>query len=140
MMRCGSTYTLHELGDGPKFEKPYFATARAKCLDQVFLRCPKLPMGLDNCWTSHKWAFCKLCSEWWGVNTGTKFLQKVNLLIATLGVHYHGHADVKAKLTPQSVKWLKENQKQINDPRAFEDFARGLETWLPKSMMNLPTG
>ena len=140
MMKCGSTYTLHELGDGPKFAKSYFATARAKCLDQVFLRCPKLPLALESSWLSHKWAFAKRCPDYWGVNTGTRFLQKVNLLIATLGVHYHGHADVKAKLTPQCVTWLKQHQKQFNDPRAFEDFALGLEAWLPVSMMNLPTG
>ena len=75
-----------------------------------------------------------------GASTGTRFLQKVNMLIANLGVHYHGHADVKAKQTPVVSAWLKEDCKKIDDPRAFEDFVYGLRTWLPKSTMNLPTG
>jgi len=140
MMRCGSTYTLHELGDGPKFDRSYFATARAKCLYQVYLRCPTLPLALESSWEGHKWAFAKRCSEYWKKNTGARFLQKVNLLIATLGVHYEEHADVKAKLPPQVLKWLKANQNKFDDPRAFEDFVVDLQVWLPTSMMNLPTG
>ena len=88
----------------------------------------------------HKQAFAKRRSQLWKVNTGTRFLQKVNLLIATLGVHYEGHADVKAKLTPQVKQWLKQNVKKTDDPRDFEDFVVGLKVWMPTSMMNLPTG
>ena len=75
-----------------------------------------------------------------GTSTGTKFLQKVNLLIASLGVHYHGHADVKAKLTPQVKAWLKVNCKKTDNIRAFEDFVIGLEAYMPKSMVSCPTG
>ena len=75
-----------------------------------------------------------------GASTGTKFLQKVNLTIANLGVHYHGHADVKAKQTLMVSAWLKEHCKKTDQPRAFEDFVYGLQAWLPKSTMNLPTG
>ena len=75
-----------------------------------------------------------------GTSTGTKFLQKVNLLIAELGKHYHGHEDVKAKLTPQAKTWLAEHCKKTDNPRAFEDFAVGLQVWMPKSLLNLPTG
>ena len=112
-MRCGSTYTLHELGDGDQFDQSRFATARAKCLHQVWLRCPTLPLPLENNWEVHKLAFAKRCCLWWNENTGDRFLQKINLLIATLGVHYHGHADVKAKLTPACVAWLKKESKKI---------------------------
>ena len=139
-MRCGSTYTLQELGEGKKYEKSYFATTRAKCLYQVYLRCPKLPLLVENVWESHRWAFAKRCQERWKFNTGTRFLQKINLLIATLGVHYHGHAEVKAKETLAVKAWLKEHCKKTDDPRAFEDFVHGLGAWLPKSLINLPTG
>ena len=140
MMKCGSTFTLHELGDGAKHAQPGFRIQRTKCLNQVFLRAPKLPLPLEVLWPSYRDAFCGQCSVWWLHNTGTRFLQRVNLLIATLGVHYHGHADVKAKLTPQVQAWLKEHCKKTDGPRAFEDFVYGLQTWCPKSMMNLPTG
>ena len=139
-MKCGSTYTLHELGNGPKYAQSHFAAARAKCLYQVYLRCPKLPLLVENVWESHRWAFAKRCQESWKHLTGTRFLQKINLLIATLGVHYHGHEDVKAKQTPSVKAWLKEHCKKTDGPRAFEDFVHGLGAWLPKSLMNLPTG
>ena len=139
-MKCGSIYTPDQLGNGKKFEAPKFVTAHAKCLHQVWLRCPTLPLPLENNWEVHKMAFAKRCSMWWKDNTGDRFLQKINLLIATLGVHYHGHADVNAKLTPACKAWLKQNQKQFNDPRAFADFALGLEVWMPASIVNCPTG
>ena len=139
-MRCGSTYTLQELGEGTKYEKSYFATTRAKCLYQVYLRSPPLPLAVENVWESHKWAFAKRCCFDWKVSTGSKFLNKVNLLIAQLGVHYDGHEAVKAKLRPQDKTWLKQNQKKTDQKRAFEDFVVGLKVWLPHSMMNLPTG
>ena len=75
-----------------------------------------------------------------GLRPAQGFFKKVNMLIATLGVHYHGHADVKAKQTPVVKAWLKEHCKKTDDPRAFEDFVHGLAAWLPKSLMNLPTG
>jgi hypothetical protein len=140
MMKCGSTFTLHELGDGNKNTQNKFSKTRIKCLDQVYLRCPKLPLPLEALWPSHRDAFCTMCPEWWGVSTGTRFLQKVNMLIANLGVHYHGHADVKAKQTLMVSAWLKEHCKKTDDPRAFDDFVYGLQAWLPKSTMNLPTG
>ena len=140
MMRCGSTYTLQELGEGPKNDKSYYATARAKCLQQVWLRAPKLPLPVENNWLAYKFAFAKECNRFWGVSTGTKFLQKVNLLIASLGIHYHGHEEVKAKLTPQAKAWLAIHCKSTDNPRAFEDFVVGLGVWMPKSMLNCPTG
>jgi hypothetical protein len=140
MMKCAATYTLQQLGEGPKFEKPCYVKARAKCLQQVYLRAPKLTLPLENNWVAYKWAFAKECSKSWKVSTGTRFLRKVNLLIASLGIHYHGHEDVKKKLTPQAKAWLAINCKSTDNPRAFEDFAAGLACWLPKSMLNCPTG
>ena len=139
-MKCGSTYTPDQLGNGKKFEAPKFVIAQAKCLHQVWLRCPTLPLPLENNWEVHKMAFAKRCCLWWSENTGDRFLQKINLLIATLGVHYHGHADVKAKLTPACKAWLKKNQTKYNDHNAFADFALGLEVWMPQSIVNCPTG
>ena len=111
MMKCGSSYTLQELGEGPKYAQSHYATARAKCLHQVWLRAPKLPLPVENNWIAHKHAFAKECQRDWKVSTGTKFMQKVNLLIASLGIHYHGHEDVKAKLTPQASAWVAEHCK-----------------------------
>lgn len=139
MMRCGNTYTLHELGDGTKFVQKYVATTRAKCLTQVYLRSPQLPLTLETVWESHKWAFAKRCSGVWKERTGTMFLNKMIMLIAELGTHYEGHEAVKAKLRPQDLEFLKENKK-LNDRRAFEHFVLGLSVWLPVSMRNLPTG
>ena len=140
MMKCGSTYTLKELGEGPKNDKSNYATTRAKCLHQVWLRAPKLPMPVENNWLAYKEAFAKECHKDWKVLTATRFMQKINFLIASLGKHYHGHEDVKAKLTPQSKAWLKEHCKSTDNPRAFEDFAAGLIVWMPKSLLNCPTG
>ena len=67
-------------------------------------------------------------------------MQTVNLLIAPLGIHYHGHEDVKAKLTPQASAWLAEHCQSTDNPRAFEDFAVGLQVWMPKPMLICPTG
>ena len=140
MMKCGSTYTLQELGEGPKHDNSCCTTARAKCFHQVWLRAPKLPLPVENNWLAHKIAFAKECNRDWGTSTGTKFMQKVNLLIASLGIHYHGHEEVKAKLTPQTKAWLAIHCKSTDNPRAFEDFAVGLKVWMPKSMLNCPTG
>ena len=139
-MKCGSTYTLHQLGNGPKFSQAQSQTARRKCLRQVYLRCPTLPVLAESVWEANRQAFAKLCQNDWKQLTGQRFLNKINLLIATLGVHYHGHEDEKAKLTPSVKAWLKEQCKKTDDPRAFEDFVHGLGAWLPKSLMNLPTG
>ena len=140
MMKCGSTYTLHELGNGPKYKQAKFARARLKCLQQVHLRSPNLPVLAESVWEAHTQAFARLCQNDWKQLTGQRFLNKINLLIATLGVHYHGHEDVKAKQTPSVKAWLKEHCKKTDGPRAFEDFVHGLGAWLPKSLMNLPTG
>ena len=139
-MKCGSTYTLQELGEGPKHAKQHYATARAKCLQQVWLRAPKLPLPLQNNWHAYKLAFAKECYKTWKVSTGTKFLQKVNLLIAELGIHYHGHAEVKAKLTTQTKAWINKHCKKPDNPLAFEDFVVGLQVWMPQSLLNCPTG
>ena len=139
-MKCGNSYTPQELGDGPTYAQSHYATARAKRLHQVWLRAPKLPLPVENNWIAHKHAFAKECQRDWKVSTGTKFMQKVNLLIASLGIHYHGHEEVKAKLTPQTKAWLAKHCKSTDNPRAFEDFAVGLQVWMPKSMLNLPTG
>jgi len=50
-----------------------------------------------------------------------------------LSKRYHG-------LTPQAKAWLAIHCKSTDDPRAFEDFAVGLQVWMPKSMLNCPTG
>ena len=65
MMRCGSTYTPDQLGNGDKFDAPKFVTARAKCLHQVWLRCPTLPLALETNWEVHKLAFAKRCCVFW---------------------------------------------------------------------------
>ena len=57
-----------------------------------------------------------------------------------LSKRYHGHEEVKAKLTPQVKAWLAIHCKSTDNPRAFEDFAVGLQVWMPKSMLNCPTG
>jgi hypothetical protein len=135
--RCGRIHTPHDLGDGPKYAKYHFAINRAKLLNLVHLRSPKLPLPLESVWGKHGWAFAKNCPELWKFTTGTRFLQEINLLIATLGVHYHGHAEVKAKQSLAVKAWLKEHCKKTDDPRAFEDFVHGLEAWLPKSSWEL---
>ena len=140
MMKCGSNFTLNQLGNGSEHAKPCFATHRAKCLQEVWYRAPQLPLPAENNWIAYKFAFAKECSRVWKEKTGTKFSQKINLLIASLGIHYHGHEDVKAKLSPQSKAWLAENCTSTDNPRAFEDFVVGLQVWMPKSLLNCPTG
>ena len=75
-MKCGSTYTLQELGNGPKYALPKYAATRAKCLHQVYLRAPKLPCPVENVWIAHKLAFAKECSNVWRNSSGTKVYGK----------------------------------------------------------------
>ena len=42
--KCRGIYTPQELGQGPQYRKKHYADARAKCLQQVLLRAPRLPL------------------------------------------------------------------------------------------------
>jgi hypothetical protein len=130
--KCRGIYTPQELGQGPQYRKKHYADARAKCLQQVYYRAPRLPLRVEIKWLAHKYAFARECQSRWKASTGYMFSQRVNLLIASLGVHYHGHEDVKAKLTPQAKAWLAKNCTSTDNPRAFEEFVVGLHVYLPK--------
>ena len=142
LLKCGSTYTIKELGEGPKYRnrKNGFVTKRIKCIDQVRLKSPPLPLSVEAHWERRKLAYARECCFTYRETTGSQFLKRINLLIAELGVHYDGCLAVKEQISPQDKKYLKEHQKKFDNKRAFEDFAIGLQAWVPKSMTCLPTG
>ena len=121
---------LLKFGDGLKYWARGFVRERIKCLDQVHLRAPRLPLSVEAHWERRKRAFANNCCFWYKDATGTKFLNLINLLIAELGVHYEGHQVVKAKLCPEDEKYLKEHQKTFNNEDSFEDFVKALELWV----------
>ena len=140
LLRCGSTFGIKELGDGTAPNKPGFIKTRIKCLEQVRVASPELPLVLGNAWDQYSEAYAHECSKTYKHSTGTKFFKKSKMVIAELGVQYHNHKEVKEKLTPQIAAYLKEHQKRFDDKHAFRDFVFGLQVWVPKSMMSLSTG
>ena len=140
LLRCGGDFGLKELGEGPRPHRPTFIKARLKCLEQIRMASPVLPVSVEATWERVSKAYAQECSNTYKFSTGTKFFQKVQMVIAELGVHYLNHKEVKEKLTPQTVAYLKANQKKFDDKLAFRDFVIGLKVWVPKSMMNVTTG
>ena len=81
---------LLKFGDGLEYMARGFVAERIKCLDQVHLRSPPLPLAVEAHWEQRKLAFANNCCFWYKDATGTTFLNLINLLIAELGVHYEG--------------------------------------------------
>ena len=121
---------LLKFGDGLKYRSRSFVRERIKCLDQVHLRVPRLPLSVEAHWEQRKLAFANNCCFWYKGATGTKFLNLINLLIAELGVHYEGRLAVKEKLCPEDEKYMKEHQNRFNNKHSFEDFAIALKVWV----------
>ena len=128
-----------ELGEGPKYMRKSSYKKRVECLERISMQCPKLPYALQVHLERRKLAYCKMCPEAYKRTTGSQFLSKINLVVAELGVHYQEQVRVQAKLSHYDKQQLKIHQKKWDYKRAFEDFVIGLEAWVPKSMMNLPT-
>ena len=112
---------------------------RLECLHRVYLCSPELPLPLFAAWKDRKLAFCKRCPDYWGHATGSKFQQKVNLLIGELGIHFTRHEEVKENLTPQDKSFLETNLKKTDNADAFLQFVHGLKTWVPESRQSCPT-
>ena len=105
-MRCGSTFGIKELCEGPKPNKQGFIRTRIKCLEQVRVASPELPIALEAQWGRLMKAYAQECSKTYKDSTGTMFFKKIQLVIAELGVHYSNHLEVK-KLTPkQRHTWM----------------------------------
>ena len=136
-MRCGSTFVIKELGEGKHPNKPGFIKTRIKCLEQLRIGSPTLPLALESEWSRYSKAYAQECSRVFKDSTGTMFLKKINMVIVELGVHYTNHKEVKEKLTSQIAAYLKQYQQMFNDKNAFTDFVIGLQAWVPKSTMSL---
>ena len=90
---------------------------------------PELPLVLESGWDRYSKAYAQECSRTYKHSTGTKFLKKIQMVIAELGVHYTNHNEVKEKLTPQTAAYVKEQQNKFDDKHAFRDFVFGLQVW-----------
>ena len=130
---------IKELGEGKHPNKPGFIKTRIKCLEQVRTGSPNLPLALESEWSRYSKAYAQECSRVYKDSTGTMFLNKINLVVAELGVHYQEQVRVQATLSHCVQQQLKIHQKKWDYKRAFEDFVIGLQCWVPKSMMNCPT-
>ena len=84
-------------------------------------------------------AFCKTCPSRWGRATGSTFKDEINLVVATLGVHYGGHARATAERTQQDKEKLLIHQKKHNYCDAFTDYVQQMMKWIPKSVTHCPT-
>ena len=85
-------------------------------------------------------AYAKQCCFVYKVTTGSQFLNNISLVIVELGVHYNGQLSVKVKLSEHEKTSLKNYQKKWDYKRSFGDFVIGLQAWVPKPMLNCPTG
>ena len=110
------------------------------CLERVRLMSPALPAAyLGHNWTRRAMAFCKTCCSEWGRATGSTFKDEINLVVATLGVHYGGHERATAERTQQDKDKLLPHQKKHNHRDAFLDYVQAMRKWIPKSVTHCPT-
>ena len=84
-------------------------------------------------------AFCKRCPGEWGHATGSRFKDEINLVVATLGIHYAGHERAKAERTRQDKEKLKINQKKYDVKDAFTNYVQQMMHWVPKSVTHCAT-
>ena len=84
-MGCGSTFVIKELGEGKYPNKPGFIKTRIKCLEQLRIGSPTLPLALESEWSRYSKAYAQECCRVFKDSTGTMFLKKVNMVIAELG-------------------------------------------------------
>ena len=133
LMKEGTTFTSTDLGNSLFGKKHHLSPAsynkRMECLDRIHLMCPRLPHAVQNQWKRRKMAFCKRCPESWGLSTGSKFKDNINLLVASLGKHYAGHARVAAERTDQDKEFLKLFQKKHAHKDAFVEFVQDMKKW-----------
>ena len=78
LMRCGSTFGIKELGEGPKHRHKGFIAKRIKCLDQVRLKSPPLPLSVEAHWERRKLAYARECCYTYRETTGSQFLKTIN--------------------------------------------------------------
>ena len=114
-------------------------TKRLECLERIRLQSPPLPLALEVHWERRKLAYCKRLPEYHKEATGHVFINRVNLVVATLGKHYGGHLRVEKARSEYDKKQLELYQKKYNDIKAFEEFVIALEGWVPRSMINCTT-
>jgi len=144
LLKEGACFTPDELGDCPVKSKHHWSPksykARMDCLERVRLMSPDLPLVYQgHNWTRRAMAFCKRCPGYWGHATGSRFKDELNLVVATLGIHYAGHERVKAERTHQDKEKLKIYQKKFDYRDAFTDYVQQMMHWVPKSVTNCPT-
>ena len=66
-------------------------------------------------------------------------MDEINLVVATLGVHYGGHERVTVERTHQDKQKLLIYQKKHNYCDAFTDYVQQMRKWIPKSVTHCPT-
>jgi hypothetical protein len=110
------------------------------CLERVRLMSPELPAAYKgHNWNRRAMAFCKSCPAEWGRATGSTFMDEINVVVATLGVHYGGHERVTAERTQQDKDKLLIYQKKHDYISAFTDYVQQMRKWIPQSVTHYPT-
>ena len=84
-------------------------------------------------------AYCRRCAFSWGTSTGGKFKDEINLVVASLGVHYGGYERVEADRTPRDKDFLKLYLIKKDNPDAFLEFVQQMRKWIPKSRTHCAT-
>ena len=140
----GTCFTTAELGNCPPGSKHHLSpksyNARMECLERVRLMSPELPAVYQgHNWYRRAMAYCKRCCSSWGHSTGGKFKDEINLVVATLGIHYGGRLRVTAERSKQDTDFLQLYQLKHDHRDAFLEFVQDMRKWIPKSVTHCPT-
>ena len=97
------------------------------------MQSPELPLALEVHWPRRKEAYAKRLPVREKERIGVTFINTVNVVVASLGIHYGGHVRVERKRSKTEKEYLAKFQKTHNDKTAFETFVKELEEWAPTS-------
>ena len=144
IMKGGPRFTTDELGNCPVGQKKHLSyktyNARMECLERVRCMAPELPsMFQGHNWTRRAMAYCGRCAFSWGHATGHKFKDELNLVVASLGVHYGGYDRVEAERTLQDKDFLKKYLIKKDYSDAFLEFVQQMRKWIPQSRTHCAT-
>jgi hypothetical protein len=115
------SFSAKDCGEGGK----HGLKARINCLERLRLRAPPLPFAVEVLWTNRRNAYAKRIQDIHKKHVGVVFLDRVNLCLQQLGIHYQG------------VTQYNKLDKVTGDEKAFEVFVREMLKSLPKPCVSV---
>jgi hypothetical protein len=117
-------YSAKECGEGGK----HGLKARINCLERLRLRAPPLPFATEMLWANRRNAYAKRIQEIHGKHAGATFLNRVNLCLKELGIHYRGETE------------FNKIDKVAGDEKAFEKYVKEMLKSLLKPCVSITMG